>query len=155
MTPCSRKLNGMTNWGIKFSSGKRVAEWEEGEESEDDWWCEKSCTWLPFVSIQQRPSHQIHSGRRDDGRKLLATHGRVHSLHLKNNNFPFIFKSRFQRFASCELQSASIAWSQGLLDSLCGSSPGRWAILQLLCSQARRKLKEEPLKKITEPPETT
>ena len=38
------------------------------------------------------------------------------------------------------VQSAAIARSQHLLDIFCGSSPGRWAILQLLRNQARRKL---------------
>ena len=50
------------------------------------------------------------------------------------------------------LQSASIAQSQGLLDSFCQSSPGRWAILQLLCSQARRKLLEELTQELSSKP---
>ena len=50
-----------------------------------------------------------------------------------------------QKVLDTDIQSASTAWSQGLLESFCGSSPGQWAIpiLQLLCSQTRRKLSEE------------
>ena len=44
--------------------------------------------------------------------------------------------------SSCMVQSAAIARSQGLVKRYCGSSSGRWAILQLMCSQARRKLQE-------------
>ena len=55
-------------------------------------------------------------------------------------------------FIHMELQSASIAWSQGFLDSFCGSSPGRWTIFQLLCSQARRKLHEELTQKHSSKP---
>ena len=47
-----------------------------------------------------------------------------------------------------KVQSASNARSQGLVKSFCGSSPGQWAILQLLCSQVRRKLQDELPKKI-------
>ena len=45
--------------------------------------------------------------------------------------------------SSAEVQSESIARSQGLVKSYCGSYPGWLAILQLLYSQARRKLQEE------------
>ena len=48
------------------------------------------------------------------------------------------------------VQSASTARSQGLVKHYCGSFPSRWAILQLLCSQARRKLQEELLQKLLE-----
>ena len=48
-----------------------------------------------------------------------------------------------------ELLSASIAQSQGLLESFCGSSIDRWAILQLRCSQTRRKLPEERTQKLS------
>ena len=50
------------------------------------------------------------------------------------------------------LQSVSIARSQGLLDSFCGSSLGWWALLKLLCSQARRKLHEELTQKLSSKP---
>ena len=58
----------------------------------------------------------------------------------------FICKFAF----SSTVQSASIARSQVWFNIYCGSSPGRWAILQLVCSQARRKLQEElPPKRVT------
>ena len=41
------------------------------------------------------------------------------------------------------------AQSQGLLECFCGSTQGLCAILQLLCSQARRKLIEELAQKIS------
>ena len=50
------------------------------------------------------------------------------------------------------IQSGSIAQSQGLLEKCCGSSPDWWAILQLLCSQARRKLLEEHTQKLSSKP---
>ena len=46
------------------------------------------------------------------------------------------------------IQSASIARFQGLVKSVCISSSDRWAILQLLCSQARRQLQEELQQKV-------
>ena len=52
------------------------------------------------------------------------------------------------------VQIASIARSQGLVKSYCRCSPGhgRWAILQLMCSQAQRKFQEElSQKKFTKP----
>ena len=51
-----------------------------------------------------------------------------------------------------ELQSASIAQSQGLLESVCQSSLGRWAILQLLCSLPRKELQEELTQKLSSKP---
>ena len=45
------------------------------------------------------------------------------------------------------IQSRALGHFQGFVKSFLGCSTGRWAILQLLCSQARRKLKEELLKK--------
>ena len=59
---------------------------------------------------------------------------------------------RFLMTRVMTLQSASIAQSQGLLESFHGSSPGRWAILQLLCSQTRRKLPEELTQKCSSKP---
>ena len=50
------------------------------------------------------------------------------------------------------LHSASNARLQGLLDSFCGSSPVRWAILQQMCSQARIKLQEELTQKLSSKP---
>ena len=47
-----------------------------------------------------------------------------------------------------KLQSTALGHFQGFVKSFLGCSTGRWAILQLLCSQARRKLKEELFKKI-------
>ena len=35
---------------------------------------------------------------------------------------------------------SKIARSQGFVKKYCGSSPGQWAILQLLCSQSKRKI---------------
>ena len=45
------------------------------------------------------------------------------------------------------IQSRALGHFQGFVKSFLGCSTGRWAILQLLCSQARRKLKEELFKK--------
>ena len=56
------------------------------------------------------------------------------------------------RWIPKSIQSASIAWSQGLLESFCGSSLGLWAILQMLCCQTRRKLPEELAQKLASKP---
>ena len=45
------------------------------------------------------------------------------------------------------IQSTVLGHYQGFVKSFLGRSTVRWAILQLLCSQARRKLKEKLLNK--------
>ena len=45
------------------------------------------------------------------------------------------------------LQRAALGLSQGFVISFLESSTGGWAMLQLLCSQAREKLQEELLEK--------
>ena len=45
------------------------------------------------------------------------------------------------------LQRAALGRTQGFVKSLLQSSTGRWAMIQLLCSQAKEKLQEELLKR--------
>ena len=92
------------------------------------------------------------SGDRQTDRQCMALSHDLYSLF-----FPPPFASLFlsgdeeDNFVD-DIQSASISRSQGLLDSYCRSSPGWWAILQLLCSQARRKLPEELTQKLSSKP---
>ena len=53
-----------------------------------------------------------------------------------------------RRHMGCYIQSAELSLFLGFVKSYLGSSAGRWAILQLLCSQARIKLQEEVLNKL-------
>ena len=50
--------------------------------------------------------------------------------------------SAMGRGGDVHVQSTALGHFQGFVKSFLGSSTGRWAILQLLGSQARKKLKE-------------
>ena len=79
-----------------------------------------------------------------------------HSMSNVNVIFPYGRRERgeslISQIATSQLQSASIARSQGLLECFCWSSPGRWAIVQLLCSQTRRKLPKKLAEKLSSKP---
>ena len=81
-----------------------------------------------------------HVHARHDGALLALLHQRV---HLQEEGEEGVGKEGRLMKRRYKVQSASNARSQGLVKSFCGSSPGQWAILQLLCSQARGIFQEE------------
>ena len=120
-----------------------------------------NATLLDVLSNTQQPQAYIKTVSDEDASKCPDVQGlydkwrnadgtldNVLTIHSCN---PTALEAHFQLY-KWSVQSVSIARYQGLAKSYCGSSLGRWAILQLLCSQARRKLKEEfPKKPYTKP----